>query len=655
MGPIVTNIPLEQEAIRARCFHPSGEFVEFKKEDIGQSIPERFEQIVRLYPDRLAIKTATQSLTYAELNAMSDRLAGAIQEDRGNGTEPIALLFEKDTALFAAMLGVLKAGNFFVLLDPSFPRTRIEATLADSLAELLITDRRNSSLANEAAGARCRVMEYEVTISRPAAEDHKRRISPEALACIMYTSGSTGEPKGVVWNHRNWLHKIMQSTNQFLICESDRITLLGSQSPNAITTTFLALLNGAALLPFDVKKEGLAQLASWLSEQRISFCLISSPLFRALCETLTGEEKFPDLRLIRVASETVYKTDVELYKKYFSNGCIFATGLSMAETAYVRIFYVDRNTKIDGDEVPVGYAVKDKEVLLVDESGADLGFNQVGEIVVRSRYLSCGFWRRPELTQTKFKPDPKGGEERLYFTGDLGLMLPDGCLIHKGRKDFRVKVRGYGVEIAEIERALLAHPAISEAVVVARKTASGETRLIAYVTCTRRPAPVTNELCHFLNQKLADYMIPAAFVVLDAMPLLPSGKVDRRSLPDPGKNRPELGTPFVAPRTLVEDKLARIWSEVLVVDQVGIDDNFFDLGGHSLAATRVVSQVIKRFQLELPLQSLFQAPTVAEMAVVITEHQKKRLTDEELERILTELESMSEEEAKKLGVEHRKE
>jgi amino acid adenylation domain-containing protein len=639
------NFPPEQRAIRDKCFHPAGTFVEFKPEEIEQSIPERFEQIVRLHPDRLAIKTAAQSVTYAELNIMSDRLAGAIREHRGNGAEPVALLFEKDTALFAAMLGVLKAGKFFVLLDSSSPKTRIETTLADSLAELLITDGGNSSLANEAAGARCRVMEYQVAISRPAT-DENRPLSPEALACVMYTSGSTGEPKGVVWNHRNWLHKIMQSTNQFLVCASDRITLLGSQSPNAITTTFLALLNGAALLPLDVKKEGLAQLASWLSDQRISFCLISSPLFRALCESLTGEERFPDLRLIRVASEAVYKTDVDLYKKYFSNGCIFATGLSMAETAYVRIFYIDRNTAIDGDEVPVGYAVKDKEVLLVDESGGELGFNQVGEIAVRSRYLSCGYWRRPELTQTKFKPDSNGGEERLYYTGDLGLMLHDGCLIHKGRKDFRVKVRGYGVEIAEIEKALLAHPVISEAVVVARKNALGETRLTAYVTCTRRPAPVVNELCRFLNQKLADYMIPAAFVVLDAMPLSASGKVDRRSLPDPGKTRPEMGTPFVAPRTLIEDKLARIWSEVLAVDQVGVDDNFFDLGGHSLAATRVVSQVIKQFRLEMPLQSLFQSPTVAEMAAVIDERQRNRLSEEELERILTELEAMSEEEAK---------
>jgi len=641
------GLPPEQEAIQAKCMHPSGRFVEFPKEQIEQSIPERFEKIVRQYPDRPALKTATESVTYAALDLMSDRLAAAIQERRGDGAEPVALLFEKDTALFAAMLAVLKAGKFFALLDPSLPKSRIEATLADSLAALLIADRRHAPLAREAAGERCQLMEYEAAVSPTAAEKLKR-ISPDALACVVYTSGSTGDPKGVVWNHRNWLHKIMLSTNQFLVCESDRIALLGSQSPNAVTTTFLALLNGAALLPFEFKDEGLTQLARWLSRERISFCLISSPLFRALCESLTGEEAFPDLRLIRVASESVYRTDVLLYQKHFSQTCVFVTGLSIAETGYVRIFFVDRDSQINGDEVPVGYAARDKEVLLLDASGAAAGFKQTGEIVVRSRYMATGYWRRPDLTEAKFKPDPLGGEERIYLTGDLGLMLPDGCLIHKGRKDFRVKVRGYSVEIAEIERALLSHPAIAEAAVVARKTASGETRLAAYLTCTRRPPLTYGELYRFLNEKLADYMIPAAFVVLDAMPHLPSGKVDRRSLPDPGKNRPPLDAPFLAPRDSVEAQLTRIWSDILGIDPIGVEDNFFDLGGHSLAATRVVCQVIQHFRLELPVKSLFQSPTVAAMAAIIQRHQEKPLAHDELERILTEVESISEEEAEKL-------
>jgi acyl carrier protein len=268
--------------------------------------------------------------------------------------------------------------------------------------------------------------------------------------------------------------------------------------------------------------------------------------------------------------------------------------------------------------------------------------------VVRSLYLSAGYWGRPDLTEAKFKPDPQGGDKGLYFTGDLGFRLPDGCLIHKGRKDFRVKIRGYGVEIAEVEKALRHHASIKDVVIVARPNEAGEARLVAYFTSSTQPTPSVSEVRTLLKAKLADYMIPSAFVMLDALPLTPNGKVDRKALPDPGTSRPELDSAYVAPKTLIEQELANIWGEVLSLNQIGIYDNFFDLGGHSLAATRVVSQVIKQFQLELPLQSLFQSPTVAEMASVIAENQAKKLAEKDLNRILSELESLSDEEAQRL-------
>jgi len=383
-------------------------------------------------------------------------------------------------------------------------------------------------------------------------------------------------------------------------------------------------------------------------EERISLCWMSSRLFRTLCQTLTGAERFPDLRFIRLRSEPAYKSDVDLYRKYFSSDCTFGNGLSSTETGYLRLYSIDHNLPLTGDELPVGYAVEGKEIFLLDDGGKEIGFNEIGEIVVRSRYLSPGYWRRPDLTQAKFKPDPKGSDKRLYFTGDLGLMLPDGCLIHKGRKDFRVKIRGYGVEIAEIEKALFGHTAIKEAVVVAQQNNSGEDRLVAYITCSSQRNANINELRNFLKVKLPDYMIPSVFIKLEALPLMPNGKVDRRALPYPGTSRPKLDTPYVSARTSVEEQLAQIWARVLSLDEVGIHDNFFDLGGHSLAATRVVSQVMKQFQLEIPLQSLFQAPTIAEMANVITEHQGKKLGERELDHILAELETLSEEEAQRL-------
>jgi acyl-coenzyme A synthetase/AMP-(fatty) acid ligase/acyl carrier protein len=512
----------------------------------------------------------------------------------------------------------------------------------------VISDHQNLRLARETASSGSQVIDFQTSEFDASAEDLRLPMAPDASASIIYTSGSTGRPKGAVQNHRNMLHNNFLRTNDCHVCPEDRVAALTAATANSIFDVLLPLVNGAALLPFDVRHEGVNRLASWLTSEKISLCAMSSRLFRAFCQTLTGAETFPYLRLIRLRSETAQKSDVALYRKYFSADCILYSGLAATEAGNLSSYYIDHHLTIPGDELPVGYAFQDKEVKLLDDNGREVGFNEAGEIVVRSRYLSPGYWNRPDLTQSKFRPDPSGDGRRIYVTGDLGLMLPDGCLIHKGRKDFRVKIRGYGVEIAEVEKVLLAHMEIKEAVVLAEPDESGEDRLLAYIT---RPASSLSvvELRNFLAQKLPDYMIPSRFTFVDALPLTSSGKLDRKALPKLDEHRPELSQSYVAPQNEVERMLAEIWAEVLSLDRVGVHDNFFDLGGHSLAAARVVSQVIKQFRLELPLQSLFKAPTVAEMAAVIDERQKNRLTEEELERILTELETMSEEEAKKLG------
>ncbi len=641
------KLPPEQQAIRDRCFHPSGMFVEFPIEEVETSIPMRFEKIVQKYPDRIAVKTQEKALTYAELNSVANGIARAILERRGNAAEPVALLFRKGAEQMASILGVLKAGKFFVLLDPSFPCARIKAMLKDSLAQLLITDQENSLLATAVTSGCCQLLEFDSIDCGKSNQDPRQLIAPGDLACVLYTSGTTGQPKGVMQNHRHLLHCMMIRTDAFKISELDRLSLLASGTTSALMITFNALLNGAALLPFDVHREGATRLASWLLLEKISVCLISAPLFRGLCESLREPQGFPDLRVIRLTSESVRMTDVDLYKKHFSADCLLANALSSTETGPLRKYLIDHASAVPGNQVPVGYAVDGKEILLLDDGGEEVGINQIGEIVVRSRYLSPGYWRRPDLTEAKFKADPQDGDNRLYFTGDLGLMLPDGCLIHKGRKDFRVKIRGYGVDIAEVENVLRSHAAVKDAVGVARHDESEETRLIAYFTVASQRAPTTSELREYLSRTLPDYMIPAMFVRVDVMPLTPNGKIDRRALPKPEKTRPELRITYIGPRSDVEAKLARIWCEVLCLDQVGIRDNFFDLGGHSLAASRVLSRVIQTFQLELPVKALFDAPTVAEMAAIITQNQAKRVNDTELAHLLREVEAMTDEAAQK--------
>jgi len=498
------------------------------------------------------------------------------------------------------------------------------------------------SLATELAQGNCHLLNIDELDSSTSTENLGLPLSPDSLAFITYTSGSTGEPKGIINTHRKALHRITHDKH-FGLGPDDRFTQPGSVERRS---PFSALLSGAGSFPWYINEEGLEHLADWLIQEEITVYRSSPRIFRQFVRTLTGKEEFAKLRVIVLAGEPVHKTDFALYKEHFSSDCVLVNTYGVHEVGPIRMYVIGKEAQITGERVPVGYEIPGREVLLLDDNGHELGFNQVGEIAVRALDFSPSFWRRPDLIATKFLPDPNGGERKIYLTGDLGRMLPDGCLEQLGRKDFQVKIRGLRVETAEVEGALRTMGAIREAVVTAQEEKPGEKRLVAYIVAAGNAALSVSEVRRFVEQKLPPLMVPSRFVVLDALPLTPTGKVNRRALPNPGTSRPELDIPFVAPRTPVETELAQIWAKVLSVEQVGIHDRFFDLGGHSLNATQVVSQVIKQFQIEVPLQSLFESPTIAEMAALIAEHQTRKIAQPELERILAELESISEEKAR---------
>jgi len=629
-------------AARSKCFHPNGRFLEFSREETDQSIPERFEKIAQKYPDRLAVKTKNHSLTYNVLNSTANRMAHTILSQRGRKNEPVALLMEHDAPVIAAILGALKAGKFYVPLDPSLPHLRVKYILEDLQASYIVTNNKNLPLAKSLAGTVIDLVNIDELDSLPDGNPCIG-IQPESLSWVIYTSGSTGKPKGVIQNHLNVLHFMMNYTNALHICVDDRLTLLYSFSVNGgAHDIFAALLNGAALFPLDLKEDGFTHLCDWLIEERITIYHSVPTVFRQFVEGLTGQSEFPDIRIVRLGGEPVYKRELDYFKKLFSKDCILVNRLGSSETGSLRMYFANKETPISGNLVPVGYAVMDNEILLVDDTGKQIAGDE-GEIAVKTRYVSPGYWGRPDLTDAVFLPSPTGGEERIYRTGDLGRMLPDGCLLHLGRKDFFVKIRGYRIDIDEIEAALRECPSIKEAVVVARNNNSGDERLVAYLVPTVQPGPKVGELRRFLNEKLPDYMIPHDFVTLEAIPLTDTRKVDRKALPDPGTSRPELTTPYVAPRTPIEKELAKIWAEVLSTDEVGIHDDFFDLGGHSLSATRIISRVIATFELQLPVRALFESPTVAAMSVVISSKEGQKADEENLKRLLSEVESLSEE------------
>jgi amino acid adenylation domain-containing protein len=609
----------------------SDAFVEFPRDHVEQSIPARFEQQVAGHSGRLAVKTGTEALTYAELNARANRIAHAMLTGRGQQTEPVALLLEHDAPLVAAILAVLKAGRFYVPLEPSYPRARTVAVLDDAQADLIVTSNRLLPLARELAGAGRSVLNVDDLGPHSPAQDPKLSIAPDALAYVIYTSGSTGQPKGVMDSHRNVLHNVMRYTNAYRICSEDRLTLLQSCSNSgSVSSLFGALLNGAGVFPFDLGT-GLDRLSRWLAAERITIYHSVPTIFRHM---LAADDRLPSVRLIRLEGDRALKSDVDLYRAHFSEDCLLAVGLGITECGLVRRHIVDRETPIGDGLVPVGHAVEGMEVRLLDERGREVGLGRVGEIAVRSRYLAVGYWRRPELTHAAFGPHPDGGPKRIYRTGDLGRLRPDGVLEYLGRRDSQVKIRGHRVELVEIEHALLELTGVREAIVTAREDGSGEQRLVAYVVPTGAPGPGISTLREGLRSTLPDYMVPSAFKLLGALPLTPNGKVDRRALPEVGRERPSIETGFVAPRSPLEALVARIWSDALELEEVGVHDDFLALGGDSLLATRIVSRLRDVLRVEVSLAALLQTPTVAAQAGILLQRLLDRTDAEALTRML---------------------
>jgi amino acid adenylation domain-containing protein len=643
----VKSMMYSDNLARSKCFHPNGKFIEFSRDEIEQSIVERFGKIARQYPDRLAIKTKNHSLTYNELNLTASRVAHQILSDRGTISEPVPLLMEHDAPVIGAILGILKAGKFYVPLDPSLPQLRMEHILKDLQASYIVTNSKNAALARSLAGTAFGLLNIDELDG--SADNPSIQIPPESLCWVIYTSGSTGKPKGVMQTHRNVLHYMMNYTNALHLCVDDRLTLLYSFSVNGgAHDIFAALLNGAAVFPLDLKEDGFTHLGSWLVEEKITIYHSVPTVFRQFIEGLRDGSRFADIRIVRLGGEPVHKRELDFYRKHFSTDCILVNRLGSSETGSLRMYFLNKETTLTGNLIPVGYPVPDNDILLVDDAGKEVAGDE-GEIAVKTRYVSPGYWRNPDLTSAVFLPSPAGGQERIYRTGDLGRVLPDGCLLHVGRKDFFVKIRGYYVVIDEIETALLEFPGIKEAVVIAPGNNPGDERLVAYLVPRVKPGPNIGELRRYLNEKLPSYMIPERFVTLEAIPLTDTGKTNRRALPETDTARPTLVVPYVAPRTPTEEALAKIWAEVLSLDPIGMDDDFFELGGHSLSATRIISRVITKFELQLPIRALFDSPTVASMADIIDSKQGQKANEEDLQELLNEVESVSEETARLLA------
>jgi len=583
-------------------------------DNCDDTIAARFEEQVAAVPDKLAIVTDEVSLTYRALDLEASRMAAALSAlpcDR-----PIILFIKEDVTRIVAMLGVLKANRIFIPLSPNSPQKWLNHVIEDSGAAQIIVDRSTRSVAELAAPGNLTVMEAEqlAQSSQPFVVD--RVVSPDDVAYIVYTSGSTGRSKGVANSHRRLIRTLNIRYSLFELGRDDRYANVRSSGfSSAINNTFLPLLSGGCLFPFDLHRHGLQKLAPWFIAQNITYVNSTGSLLRAWFALLPDDVRFPALRSVSAAGERLYAQDVVRMSRHLEGDWRIGHSYSSTESGTIAAQVFTPSRLPEPGVVAVGHPVDGVEVCIKDETGALVASGEIGEIIVRSRFLAQGYWNHPELTAKAFETDPLDRAIRIYRTGDLGRWRSDGTLEFIGRKGRRIRLRGTSIEPFEVECELMRQSGVTDAVVMLRDRADGEEPcLVAYVVSPPNTSPST--IRKGLAERLPSYMVPSHIVVLDSFPLTSSGKIDRNALPPPRWDETHL-LALRAPSDDREHQLLAIWQEVLRLPTIGVDNDFFELGGTSLQALMVFAQIEARLGCSLPPTTLVQASTIARLAELI--------------------------------------
>ena len=608
-------------------------------------IPQLIAQQAAIRPGAVALVANGEVVTYEQLNRRANRLAHYLQSlgagagcylgaGDHKGRPYVGCYLERSVDLVVGLLGILKAGAAYVPLDPGYPPERLAFMLEDAQVPVLVTQR---SLVGRLPDLRARIVcvDADEALAQQSESDPPMSSTLDDLAYVIYTSGSTGRPKGVEITHNNLLNLVYWHQRAFNVTPADRATQLTSPAFDATGWELWPYLSiGASVyLPDEETRVSPDLLRDWLLEQEITISFLSTALAERIM-TLDWPSQAP-LRLLLTGADRLRQyPPVNLPFTLINN---YGPTEATVVATYGAVLPEDAS-----DEPPtIGCPIANTQIYLLDEQLRQVPIGEPGEMYIGGAGVARGYLNRPELTAERFISDPfrKEAEARMYKTGDLARFLPDGRIAFLGRTDDQIKLRGYRIEPEEIIAALNSHPAIETSVVVAREEQDNadEKRLVAYLVLVPGTAIMIDDLRSMLMEKLPEYMIPAAFVGLDALPITPNGKVDRKALPAPdATNMLHDEQAIVLPSTVMEERVAEIVSSLLGLPRVSIDDNFFMLGGHSLLGTQVIARIASAFEVELTLRSLFEAPTVRQLSAVIES------------RILERLQSMSDEEALQL-------
>lgn len=581
-----------------------------------------FENQVQQTPDAVAVIFEDRQLTYQELNRRANRLAHDLQAAGVGPDVFVGLCMAPSPEMLIGLLGILKAGGAYLPLDPSHPAERLAFMLADAQAPLLLTQQQLlQKLPDHQAQVVCLDTAWGVIGRQNDTKPAGRTADVYNLAYMIYTSGSTGTPKGVQIPHRavvNFMHAMRRQPG--LTAQDILLSVTTLSFDIAGLELFLPLVVGAkvVLVSPDVVADG-NRLGARLAEFAGTTMMQATPAtWQLLLEA--GWAGSPSLKML-CGGEAFPR---ELANRLAPKGAALWNMYGPTETT---IWSATCQVGAGDGAVSIGSPIANTQIYLLDHYGSPVPVGVPGDLYIGGHGLARGYFNRPSLTVEKFIPNPFSHEPgaRLYHTGDLARYRPDGSIEFLGRMDHQVKVRGYRIELAEIEAILIQATAVQNAVVIAREDIAGDRRLVAYIIPDQEPAPTVGELRRFLQKKLPDYMVPSIFMMLEALPLTPNGKIDRRALPAPEGLRPELDSAYIVPQTQLEQHIAGIWQKVLQVEKIGIHDNFFELGGHSLLMAQIQTQLQETMlEQELSIVELFQYPTIHALTKYLSEKQHEQ-------------------------------
>jgi amino acid adenylation domain-containing protein len=625
-------------------------------------VHEWFSQVAGEFPGSIAVESSTERISYAQLEEKSNTLSNYLISRGATKGSMVAVLAQESVAIITSIIGILKAGCIFVPLDSRIPEQRMQTLVAEVSPTWFVTESkflpRLGALLDQ-SGLRPRIICIDQSTTETdqaqdvCVEDYSafhdasipgRTSLPDDMCYVYFTSGSTGRPKGIAGRLKGIAHFINWEIETFGLTPGIRVSQFTTPAFDAyLRDVFTPLcVGGTVCVPENVQTlmDG-GKLIDEIDTRQLNLIHCVPSLFRLLVNQELDPHKFSALRHILLAGEPLLPADVRKWMDVFGERIQLVNLYGPTETTMTKFSYFVTAADRDQRSIPIGKPMDGARALVFDAKGKVCPPGVVGEIYIRTPYRTLGYYNQPELTREVFIQNPltDNPNDIVYKTGDLGRILEDGNFEFLGRKDQQVKIRGVRIELKEIEGLLLEHEAVKDVVVVDLEDSAHNKYLCAYLVVENGLQAST--LQEFLGQTLPEYMVPSALVILDELPRTISGKVDRRALPTPAQAHSEQQD-FVAPRTPVEEEVARMWGELLGAERVSIHSNFFELGGHSLLATQLLSRVRATLRVQLPLRDLFAAPTIAGMALSITQLQVEQEDDEEMARLIAEIQAMPE-------------